>query len=155
MVLFPPHFLQERVQSSNVATGHCAPTFQKSRTEKSAEKSVLMFFDLKISYFPFRNDVKCYMQQARFLTVRCHFRQQQSSIWGSEKQIEIANEEKFFLWHGTSNHSSSSSQISYYVHEVFIVQLLCYYPIGNSDWKERKKCASFSSAVSLLDFCNL
>ena len=99
-----------------------------------------MFFDLKISYFPFRNDVKCYMQQARFLTVRCHFRQQQSSIWGSEKQIEIANEEKFFLWHGTSNHSSSSSQISYYVHEVFIVQLFCYYPIGNSDWKLKEVC---------------
>ena len=131
MVLFPPHFLQERVQSSNVATGHCAPTFQKKQNLKICRKIC--------SHFPFRNDVKCYMQQARFLTVRCHFRQQQSSIWGSEKQIEIANEEKFFLWHGTSKHSSSSSQISYYVHEVFIVQLLCYYPIGNSDWKRKKE----------------
>ena len=36
--------------------------------------------------------------------------------------------------------SFCGSQISYYVHEVFIVQLFCYYPIGNSDWKLKEVC---------------
>ena len=51
------------------------------------------------------------------------------------------------MWHGTSNHSSSSSQISYYVHEVFIVQLL----LPNWQlWLERKERSVPASVQSTL-----